>query len=109
MHMFYIIFVSLLIYYVPILTGEMMANAAEEAKRTLAKQNKNKRRKQKAAQARTSRQPPELDTSDSSGSDTPTHGSSLDQDGYDSDEISFSKEMPFDYQAGVKSEPMDDE
>ena len=100
MHMLSVISVSLLMSYVPMLTGEMMANAAQEAKRTVAKQNKNKRRKAKA-QAKASRQPPELDTTDSSGSETGTHGSSLDNDGYDTDEISYSKEQPFDYQGGA--------
>ena len=98
MQMLSVISVSLLMSYVPMLTGDMMANAAEEAKRIVAKQNKNKRRR---AKARASRQPPELDTSDTSKSDTETHGSSLDNDGYDTDEISFSKEQPFDYKGGA--------
>ena len=78
------------------LTGEMMANAANETQRCLAKKKKAQRKKAK----KHSRQPPELDTTNSepSGTDRETNESSSDHDGYDTDEISYSKEQPFDFQ-----------
>ena len=87
----------------------MMAQEAAEMKRVLKKQKRQSKKAKATQQKRRCRiESSDTDTDNDTGT-RPSDLESQDKDGYDTDEVSFSNEKPFDYQEDIKQEPMDHE